>query len=143
VLAKNRKGQAAIEYLMILGIALTLSAPFVIEAQGTMLELRTGSQLVDLRSSVDKMEYSVKTVNSAGPPAKRTFFVDIPSLVVDAELVNDTRDSIVYRYNTSEGSSQISRSFDANLTGKLPEDSGRSRITVFATETAVNISVVE
>jgi hypothetical protein len=141
---RSRKAQAAIEYMMVFGIALVLSAPFIIRAQSSMMDLRMGSEMLELQNSMDKMESAVETVNAAGSPAKRTFFVEIPSFVESGEVLNGSngQDVIVYRYSTSDGVSQLSRSFDFNITGEVPTDSGRSRVSVAAEKDFVNISVV-
>lgn len=144
-LLRSSKGQAAMEYLMVFGIALILSTPFIMKAQGSIVELRSGSQIMELQSSLDKIESSTETVNAAGPPARRTFTVDVPAIVTGVEMANEssTQDSIIYKYETAEGSSQLTRSFSINLTGNLPREQGKHRVSVTAQENAVNISVVE
>lgn len=136
---KSRKGQAAIEYLMVFGLALILSTPFIMKAQGSIADIRSGSEVIELQNSLDKIESSVKTVNAAGDPAKRTFLVSIPNNVDSAEL---NQNSIAYTLNTHEGNSQMVRTFEANLTGDIPRESGRHKVSVSATENGVQIEVV-
>lgn len=135
----DRSGQTAVEYLMVFGIALLLSAPFIIKAQTSIIELRSGSNAVKMHNSLNSMESAVKTVNAAGSPAKRTFSVEIPDNI-DSSAVNEH--SIVYNLSTPNGLTQLSRTFKANLTGSVPSRSGRHRVSVRAKPKEVELSVV-
>lgn len=137
---KNRKGQAAIEYLVVFGIALALSTPFILRAQGSIMELRSGSQVVTLQNSLDRVESSVETVSAAGEPARRTFSFEVPDIVRDARVFNN---SVVYTVRTRSGESQVIRSFDSNVTGEVPADVGRHRMTVYAEGGQTHLEVVE
>ncbi len=103
-LVVTRKGQAAIEYLAVFGIALALSAPFIIQAQETMVELKTGSEAMQLHNSLEKLETSVKVVSASGEPARRTFEMEVPSNVVSAEIQGT---GVVYRVDSPSGESDI------------------------------------
>ncbi len=136
---RSRKGQAALEYLMVFGLALILSAPFVLRAQGQIIDLRSSSNAVDMHNSLNKFESSIKTVSAAGKPARRTFTVQIPDNVESAQLNSN---SIVYSLQTPEGIEQVSRSFETSLTGDIPSSNGRHRVSVSATDSGVKLEVV-
>lgn len=126
--------------MTVFGIALLLSTPFILRAQGSIAELRSGSQVVSLQNSLDKTESSVETVSAAGEPARRTFGFKVPDIVTDSKIVNN---SVVYTVRTRAGNSTLIRSFDANVTGDLPENRGRHRVTVYADGGTTHIEVVD
>lgn len=135
----KRKGQAAIEYLMVFGIALVLSAPFIVRAQSSIVELRTGANAVEMHNSMNKLESAIKTVDASGEPAKRTFVIEIPSNV---ESVDVNTNSVVYNLSTTEGYSQLIRSFEIDLIGDLPTSQGNHRVSVTAKSDSVELTVV-
>lgn len=137
--SRKRRGQAAIEYLMIFGIALLLSVPFIVRAQDQVINLRSGSNAVEMHNSLNQFESAIETVNAAGEPARRTFNVRIPRNVVSAQLNSD---SIVYELQTPSGVDQVSRSFEISLSGSIPQDPGRHIVSVSATGSGVNLEVV-
>lgn len=136
---KSDKGQAAIEYLTVFGIALILSTPFILKAQSSMLELRTGSEFVAMQNSLDKLETSVKTVGASGEPAQRTFFFEVSENIESGLIQNN---SVVYTFRTQSGESQMIRSFDQNITGNIPGSPGRHKMTVYAEDREVVLGVV-
>lgn len=137
---RDPKGQAAIEYLAVFGIALLLSTPFIVKAQQSIFELRTGSDVLALQNSLDNLETSADTVVASGKPAKRTFDFQVSDSV---ESANVTNNSVIYTVRTQGGESDLVRSFDFNFTGEVPEDSGRHRVSVSAVEDGAEVAVVE
>lgn len=136
----NSKGQAAIEYLAVFGLALALSTPFIINAQTSMMDLQTSSSALSLQNSLQKLETSINTVSASGEPAQRTFRFEVPSNVESAQL---NENSVVYTINTRTGRSDLIRTFDSPLTGNLPQDTGTYSVTVYAEEDVTVVEVVE
>lgn len=130
------KGQAAIEYLMIFGIALTLSAPFVLEAQNSVFNLQINSQVVDVQNSLDKLDSAAKTVNAAGPPSRRTFRMEVPSIVSKSYVLEN---AVIYEVETADQVANYSRSFDFKVDGTLPTEEGTYSITVTAKKDVVEV----
>lgn len=133
------KGQAAIEYMTVFGIALLLAAPFVLRAQSSILELQSGSNQVSVESSLNDIETAVKTVSAAGEPALIRFPVRIP------RTVNSTRvegRAIEVVLDTPTGTTTSRRFFDFNLTGELPSEPGNHLLEVQAVNSSVDIEVV-
>lgn len=129
---------------MVVGIALTISAPFVLSAQESMINIQQSSEAVSLQQSLDRLEEAVSTVSVSGEPARRTFNMDMPNNVVEARVVQDR--AVVYTLDKRSGRTNVSRVFDTNISavdGGLPDGEGRSRVTVYAWNNQVNISVVE
>lgn len=136
--AKKSRGQAAIEYLIIFGIALTLSLPFITRAQQSMLDLRSGSEVIEARNSMEKLESAAETVNAAGPPSQRTFSFELPDSVRKAYLLNK---SVIYNLRTRNGELNVSRTFDFNVSGSLPEEPGNYQMNVRARQDSVELGV--
>jgi hypothetical protein len=125
-----RKGQASIEYLAVFAIALALSTPFILQAQKTMTELRTGSENMQLQNSLEKLETSVKSVSASGEPARRTFQMDVPSNVVSARIEGT---GVRYTVDTPSGESDIlvdtGTQFSAG--SSVPSIPGKYTVTVY------------
>jgi len=134
------KGQAAIEYMIVIGIALVLSLPFIINAQESMVELRSGTSNVAVQDSLNDLEMAVETVSASGEPARRTFPVTFPDSL-NSTTLHDS--AVVVVVNSPTGTNTYTRTFEVNITGDLPDSSGRYMLRTEATSEAVNIEVVE
>lgn len=133
------KGQAAIEYMIVLGIALTVAMPFVMKAQSSVVDIRSSVSVVQIQDSLNDLDVAVRTVDAAGEPAARTIEVRLPDNIQSTEVRNN---SITMIINTPSGEQQLSRTFDADLTGSLPEGSGPYLVRVKAIDGEVEIEVV-
>lgn len=137
------KGQSSVEFLMVVGIALAVSAPFVLSAQRSIINIQSTQEAVTVQNSLDKLEEAVGTVSVSGEPARRTFNMPMPDNVEAARVVQDR--AVVYTLRTRSGNTNVSRVFETNISavdGGLPDGEGSSRVTVYAWNNQVNISVV-
>lgn len=134
------KGQSSVEFLLVVGIALSISTPFLLAAQQSVIDLEQTSRSVSLEQSLDKLEQAVKTVSVSGEPARRTFNMDIPDNVLKAQVVQGR--GVVYTVRNGGGVFNSSRLFETNISMPegLPEDPGRSKVSVYAWNGQVNIS---
>lgn len=133
------KGQAAIEYMIVFGIALVLSLPFIMKAQTSVMELQAGSNNIAVQNTLNDIEVAVKTVSASGEPARRTFPIEMPRTLKSTEV----RDNAVFiEVNTPRDSARYVRVFDVNVTGELPSESGRYMLKTEATSEGVEIEVV-
>ena len=135
------KGQSSVEFLSIVGIALVISAPFMLSAQQSLIDIERSSEAITLQKSMDKLEESVSTVSVSGEPARRTFLMELPDNVEKARIVQDR--AVVYTLDRSSGKTNVSRIFDTNISapGDLPNST--KRIGVYAWNDQVNISEVK
>lgn len=133
------KGQAAIEYMIVFGIALLLATPFIVRAQSSIMDIQSSSSVVSVQDSLNDIDVAVRTVSAAGEPSARTFEIRIPANVNETEIRDQ---SIIVRLNTPTGTTRLSRTFDTNLTGDLPRDSGLYLLRVRAEDGEVNLEVV-
>lgn len=127
---------------MVVGIALAISAPFVLSAQRSVMDIQQTENAVKVQKSLDRLEEAVSTVSVSGEPARRTFLMRLPDNVNDTHIVNER--AVVYTLRTRSGLANVSRVFDTNISvppgEKLPMEGGR--VTVYAWNNQVNISVV-
>lgn len=135
---RKSKGQAAIEYLTVFGIALLLSTPFILKAQSSIFEIRSSTGMMELQNSLDSMETVVETVSASGEPARRTIYFEVPENTVSSRIVNET---VLYTVRGSGGKSTLLRSFDINITGTVPDQPGRHRVRIFAEDGKVVLEV--
>jgi len=126
----NTKGQAAIEYLFVFGVALALSTPFIMQSQKSVLQLKTGSDAMQLQNSLEKLETSVKTVSASGEPARRTFDMEVPSNVESAEIQGT---GVVYTLRTSSGNSDFIVDTGTKISegSEIPEETGLYVVRVY------------
>lgn len=139
---ENLKGQASIEYLAVFAIALALSTPFILQAQKTVVELRTGSENMQLHNSLEKLETSVKVVSASGEPARRTFRMEVPSNVVNASIEGT---GVRYTVDTPSGKSDIIVDTGTEFTSSssVPRAQGNYIMTVYMDGDKAVIEVVE
>lgn len=139
-MAGNRKAQAAIEYLMVFGVALLLSTPFIIKAQQSVMEIKTGSEMLEARNSLNQIQSAAETVNAAGDPARRTFAITMPRSVESTSVEGKY---VRVAINTSDSYVGMSREFAFNVTGTLPESEGNYLVSATADSGEVKFEVVE
>jgi hypothetical protein len=133
------KGQAAIEYMTVFGIALLLATPFVVKAQSSIMEIQSSSSVVSMQDSLNDIDVAVRTVSAAGEPSARTFEIRIPDNINETVIRDE---NIVVRLNTPTGTVRLSRNFDTNITGDLPSDPGLYLLRVRAEGGEVDLEVV-
>jgi hypothetical protein len=133
------KGQAAIEYMTVFGIALLLATPFVVKAQSSIMEIQSSSSVVSMQDSLNDIDVAVRTVSAAGEPSARTFEIRIPDNINETVIRDE---NIVVRLNTPTGTTRLSRNFDTNITGGLPSEPGLYLLRVRAEAGEVDLEVV-
>jgi len=133
------KGQAAIEYMTVFSIALVLAAPFVLKAQSSVLDLRSDSNAVAVQNTLNNIEVAADTVSAAGEPATRTFSIRLPDSVRETWVLDI---AVVIQIATSQSRSNLSRTFDFNVSGEIPDRSGRYMLKTQANQSEVQFEVV-
>jgi len=133
------KGQAAIEYMTVFGIALVLAAPFVLKAQSSILDLRSNSNAVSVQNTLNNIEVAADTVSASGEPAARTFSIRLPDSVRNTWVMDR---AVVIQIDTPQSRSNFSRTFDFNISGTLPDQPGLYRLKTQANDSTVEFEVV-
>lgn len=131
------KGQAAIEYLSIVGIALLISAPLVMQTQKSSIDLQNSYQNGLAKNALNNIEEAAALVHSQGEPAKVTFSVRLPNNVKHTN-VTDTYFHISREMGTDTYHFYNEVSF--NVSGTIPNASGVHVMRAEAEENYVNIT---
>ncbi|MCJ7478571.1 MAG: hypothetical protein MUP63_00135 [Candidatus Nanohaloarchaeota archaeon QJJ-7] len=132
-----RKGQVALEYMAIIGLALLVSTPLIIEVQTSSQDLRDSFQNGLAKNALNNAEEAASLVNSQGPPAKVTFRIRLPDGITQTN-VSDSYLYIQRRMGATE--TDFYNTVDFNVKGDLPETSGVHTMVAEAEPNHVNIT---
>ena len=130
----SNKGQAAIEYMMIISISLILLIPLFSLVNSYTARGKDELKIRALEDSVDSLSEAVDMVYFQGYPAKMSVSFYIPESVL---ITNVTGNLIRVRLRTSSGIMDVTTLTQANITGSIPTDSGTYKIKIKAEESGV------
>ncbi|MCD6477476.1 MAG: hypothetical protein J7K87_00545 [Candidatus Aenigmarchaeota archaeon] len=132
------KGQAAVEYMIIIGIAIAILTPLFVIIDSYTYESKQDLRTKALEDGLDSIAESANMVYFQGYPARISVTVYIPQGVI---LTNVTGDFIRVRLESKNGYNDVISVTDAPVNGTLPTSSGTYKVTVSATEDGwVNVS---
>lgn len=131
-----RKAQAAVEYMMIIGIVLVILTPIVSYSyQYNETSVRTGQAML----AVSKLTSAADSLYAQGPGAKTTMDIFLPPGYLEQSFVSENTMDI--KISTPSGINDIVKITKANLTGSLPKEPGYKRIILVTLESGqVNIT---
>ena len=132
-----RRGQAAVEYLAIVGIVLLLAAPVLIDAQQSAGELQRASDVVVARTALDNAAEAARLVYSQGDPAQVTFTVTMPGNVIQS---NVTDQYLHLRLRSPAGPIDLLSTLDFNVSGSIPTSRGQHALVAKAVN-QTNVSI--
>lgn len=124
-----RRGQAAIEYLALIGIVLLFATPLVLQTQTSAADLQATTDIVMARNAMDTVADGARFVFAQGEPSTITFDIQLPRGVVFA---NVTDNYIRLRMDTVQGGTDLFEFFAFNVSGAFPTAQGRHTIVVAA-----------
>lgn len=131
-------GQAAIEYMMIIGIVLVILVPLLFLINSYMSGGKDELRIRALQDGIDSLAEASDMVHFQGYPAKITISLYVPENVL---LANVTENLVRVRVRTSTGPTDVTSFTQANLTGNLPVNAGTYRLSIVAQEDGlVNVS---
>jgi len=137
LLCGGRKGQIAVEYIIMVGFLMSLSLPII----SLFLEYSRGSQDIIITTqaynAARKIVDTAETVYSYGEPSKLQIKVFFPSRI-ESILLRDKE--ITFRIRTSGGVTDVVVYTITNLTGSLSTLEGTHVITVEAKNNCIQIS---
>lgn len=130
----SNRGQAALEYMMIMGITLAILVPLF-----SLVTTYTNNSKVELRissldDSLNSVAESADMVYSQGYPAKITTRFHVPEGTVST---NVTDHHFTASISTGGGATDLFSKTSANLTGSLPSEKGNYRVSLKMTERGV------
>jgi len=133
------KAQSAIEFLIIVSVALTILIPLILLVNQSLMGYKDDTKISLAKEAVKKLGDNADWVFSQGPPAKVTVEVYIPDDVESISIINN---EILYKIRTTAGITDVYYDTVPELRGTLPEKSGYYFVSLTSFSTYVNISVV-
>ena len=106
------KGQASIELVGVVGIALVLASPFVVEAQDSMIDLAISSEDANFQASLNELEETVDQVSSSGEMSQRTFELQIPSNI---DSVKTQQQALIFTQERGERRKNFTAAFETEI----------------------------
>jgi len=134
---EKSKGQAALEYMVVISFAFLLAAPVLLDAQTSARDLKTSARLSIARNSLNTIEDAAKIVHSQGAPARLSFTIRVPSQVTETDIAGKQVRMVLKAYG---GVTEVYNVFDFNVSGSLPTAQGRYKLQAQAEANYVNIS---
>lgn len=128
------KSQAAIEYLIMVGVGLLAVTLLFYYTRTYSMESLAVNQA---RETVNNLAQAVDHVYSLGPGSRTRVQVNIPTNVINRSISNN---EILLRVSTRSGVTDVWALTRANITGTLPSGSGTFYITVTMGNQSVNLS---
>tara|TARA_Y100000310_G_scaffold144893_3_gene144244 strand:- start:56974 stop:57384 length:411 start_codon:yes stop_codon:yes gene_type:complete len=120
----DKRGQAGIEYVILIGILLVFLIPTIYYS---LNEANNNVKLTQLESSVRRLVKAADSVHAIGPGTIEIITITLPS-GIQSVLVNGTR--ILMKVSMFGGISDVHFPSNAELTGTLPTTEGTYNIRV-------------
>lgn len=133
----RKSGQAATEYMIVIGISMLLLTPVIIIGNNAVIDLKYKTDSIVAREAVDEITEISTIVYSQGAPAKITKNIQFPSNIISTSI-SDKMIRMEMRYKSA--SNDIFNIVEFNVTGTLPTTSGNHRISIEAISNGVNIT---
>jgi hypothetical protein len=130
-------GQVATELIIIAAFVLSILLPLLAYLTSSIVSHQEQARLSQVREVVRKLGAGADWVWLQGMPARFTLRLCVPEGVQEIGLDRH----ILFRVETVAGTTDISYSTIANLTGYIPAKPGCYEFAIYALEDAVNISV--
>ena len=131
------RGQSAIEYVIVVSIALLILIPLWVHVNNSVSVMRTELQSSYSLHAVSRLKAASDSVYVQGEPAKFTVIVTFPDGI---ESVTISNYEIFIRTNTPAGVSDAIATTLGPVTGSLSTTAGSHRVTVMMNDTQVLIT---
>ena len=133
-----KKGQAAIEYMVVVAVGLLVLIPIVYYSSRSFQNYKEDTNILSAKTTVEKIGENVDWVYSQGYPARVQIKVYVPEKVTLASLENRT---VLMRIYSTSGPKDVYYETISDMVGALPSRAGFYRLSVAATDGFVNVSV--
>lgn len=134
------KGQSSVEFVAIIGIALVLAAPFVIEAQQSAIDLTKSSEDAEFYTSFNDLSDKIDQVASSGEQTKRTVTLEVTS---DIEEIYILDRALVFEQQRGDNAQNFSQIFDYDIEADMTAQQGFYTYQIVNTGNKVNITEIE
>lgn len=131
------KAQVAVEYLIIISVAILVLLPLIIYANEMIRNYNEETKISLAKNAVKKLGESADWVYSQGQPAKLTVEVYFPEGIAQTSLENNT---ILLRMKILSGFSDIYYNTISPLNGSIPSIPGYYTVSLIAYQNYVNVS---
>lgn len=117
------KAQSSIEFITMIAIGLTISAPFIIAVQENIIGLQQDTRSAEFSASIDEMVNAIEKSEALGARAEAEFTLNIPDRVEEAYI---REGFLIFTRSGAEGASNLTRSPEVNTTilGNIPVEQG-------------------
>lgn len=134
---KKSKGQAAMEYMVMLGFALAIVLPLWLYVNTTIGESKQSLDVTYAKVAVNKIRDAADSVYVQGAPAQIPLVLDMPDNIASTSISGR---EVQIKLYSQDGQTDIYAVTLSNLQGSLPIRSGRIRILVKAETNFINIT---
>ena len=132
------KGQAAIEYMVIIGIALLILTPILYYSGKSFSNYKEDTNILSARNTVEKIGENADWICAQGSPARVQINVHMPEDIIEASLENRT---VLLRIESTSGAKEVFYESVCDLQGELPVKEGFYYLALVAVDNYVNITV--
>lgn len=121
------KGQSSVEFITVIGVALLLAAPFVIEGQKAMINLATDSEDTKFQASLNDLGNIAEQVTASGDKSARTTQLRVPDNI---ENVYSKDQALVFEMNRGGNPQNFSQIFPVKINTNITASQGLKTIHV-------------
>ena len=133
----KKKGQASMEFMIIIGFMLTILIPLSILYYQHVSNMNTDVKAEQLQKVANEIVDKAEEVYYLGSPSKITIKAYIPNDVKDIKIGSN---EINFKLKTSSGISDIFAVSKVNITGSIENKEGIRTITIQAEDNNVRIT---
>ncbi|MFQ5405546.1 MAG: hypothetical protein ACE5DI_00100 [Candidatus Micrarchaeia archaeon] len=134
----STRAQAALEYMLIIGVSLAILLPLWLYANSSIEDTKASLQIAYARNSLNKIGEAADAAFVEGPPAKFSLYLTFPQ-GIESTSVSGREASMRLNLLDRPGSvSDVFVSTIGNMTGTLPTQSGPLRLFVKAEYNSTN-----
>ena len=132
-----KKSQSAIEYLVVVSVALALLSPLIVMAQQSIYDLQTSMNLIEANNALTKIKNAADMVYAQGYPSKLTFVVVIPS-GMERMFIEDN--ALIMELSYKGAPVHVVEFFDYGVVLSGTPVRGFNKVSVMAYQNHVNIT---
>lgn len=134
---RERRGQVAIEYLLVVMFAFMMIIPLIAAFYSESARFSDEVTSAQITQVKDALLQAVEEVYYLGPPSKQTVKLRFPEQITSTAVTGDT---IIFTVMSSSGTYELAGYAVTNVSGAIGTFDGIHTITVTATDTAVLIN---
>lgn len=131
------RGQAALEYLVMLGLLLVVLMPVWVYVNSASTQEKLELRVSSAKYAAQRIAEAADAVYVQGPPAKLSIYVNIPDGTKDVFF---SEREITFRVSSAGGDSDAFAQTLGKIQGNVSTRAGQQKIVVQATDYYVNVT---